>query len=132
MIEDMIAKLLQEAAEEASHKAFCDKELGESKTAMKSKSEKLDTVNARIEKSESTVQTLAGTVSTLNSEINESDQAVAEATAIRTEEKASFQAAAKDFSESQEACAAAIEVLRGYYESGSFFLQMRSQTRAKT
>merc|ERR1719238_2196759 len=33
MIEDMIAKLLQEAAEEATQKAFCDKEIGESKAS---------------------------------------------------------------------------------------------------
>jgi len=131
MIEDMISKLLQEAAEEASHKAFCDKEMGESKASMKSKSRKLDTVNARIEKSEATIQTLMGETASLNEEISETDKAMADATAIRTSEKASFEATAKDLSESQEACAAAIEVLRGYYESGSFFLQMRSKTRAK-
>merc|ERR1719478_1101623 len=58
MIEEMIAKLLQEAAEEATQKAFCDKEIGESKTAKADKEGKLDKVNARIEKSESASATL--------------------------------------------------------------------------
>merc|ERR1719456_1627011 len=66
MIEDMITKLLQEAAEEASHKAFCDKELGETKGSIKNKSTKLDTLNSRIEKSEATVEKLAGEKATLS------------------------------------------------------------------
>merc|ERR1719456_1148226 len=56
---------------------------------------------------------------------------MASATQIRTEENQSFQKASKDYAESQEACAAAIEVLRSYYESGSF-LQMRMWTRSKS
>ena len=50
---------------------------------------------------------------------------------IRGEEKASFDKAAKDYSESQEACAAAIEVLRAYYESGSF-VQVSAKTRVRS
>merc|ERR1719224_67357 len=38
----------------------------------------------------------------------------------REKEKATFTAVAKDLSESQEACAAATEVLREYYEGASF------------
>merc|ERR1719316_1507011 len=46
MIEDMIAKLLEEAAAEATQKAFCDKEIGESKKVKGDKEGKLDKVNA--------------------------------------------------------------------------------------
>ena len=53
MIKEMIATLLQVAAEEANQKAFCDKEIGVSKTAKADKEGKLDKVNARLEKSES-------------------------------------------------------------------------------
>merc|ERR1719218_430052 len=57
MIEDMIAKLLQEAADEATQKAFCDKEIGESTASKADKEGKLDKVNARLEKAEATTAT---------------------------------------------------------------------------
>jgi len=119
MIEDMIAKLLQEAAEEATQKAFCDKEIGESTASKDEKQGKLDKVNSRLEKAESTIATLTEQVTVLSKEVADSDAALAEATALRAKEKATFTAVEKDLSESQEACAAATEVLREYYEGAS-------------
>jgi len=119
MIEDMIAKLLQEAAEEATQKAFCDKEIGESNASKDEKQGKLDKVNSRLEKAESTIATLTEQVTVLSKEVADSDAALAEATALRTKEKTTFVAVEKDLSESQEACAAATEVLREYYEGAS-------------
>merc|ERR1719409_145157 len=90
MIEDMIAKLLQEAAEEATQKAFCDKEIGESKASKDEKQGKLDKVNSRLEKAESTIATLTEEITTLSKDVAESDAAVAKATKIRNEEKSVF------------------------------------------
>merc|ERR1719355_120305 len=129
MIEDMIAKLLQEAAEEATQKAFCDKEIGESKASKDEKQGKLDKVNSRLEKAESTIASLTDQITTLSKEVAESDAAMAEATALRTKEKTTFTAVEKDLSESQEACAAATEVLREYYEGASF---IQTGQKAKT
>merc|ERR1719214_129095 len=44
---------------------------------------------------------------------------MATATALRNKEKATFKAVEKDLSESEEACNAAMEVLREYYEGAS-------------
>jgi len=131
MIEDMIAKLLQEAAEEATQKAFCDKEIGESKASKDEKQGKLDKTNSRLEKAESTIATLTDQVTTLSTEVAESDKALAEATALRNKEKTTFKAVEKDLSESQEACAAATEVLREYYE-GASLLQTAQKTQSET
>merc|ERR1719399_909591 len=98
---------------------------------MNEKQGKLDTVNARIEKSTSRSESLTEEVRTLSSELAEIDAATSEATAIRTEEKATFDKSSKDLSESQEACAAAIEVLRSYYESGSF-VQVSATTKVQS
>jgi len=130
MIEDMIAKLLQEAAEEATQKAFCDKEIGESKTAKADKEGKLDKVNARLEKATSTTSTLTEEISKLSSEVAENDSAMKEATNVRQKEKADFMVVEKDLSECQEACAAATEVLREYYE-GASLLQMKTKAGSK-
>merc|ERR1719159_806276 len=130
MIEDMIAKLLQEAAEEATQKAFCDKEIGESKASQADKEGKLGKVNSRLEKAESSTATLTEQITTLSKEVAESDAAVAAATEIRQKEKTDFMAVEKDLSESQEACAAAIQVLREYYE-GASLLQVSATDRAQ-
>merc|ERR1719163_2493901 len=98
MIEEMVTKLLAEAAEEADAKAFCDQELGTTNTEKGDKEGKLDTVNARIEKATSRSETLAEEVKVLSTELAEIDNAVSEATAIRNEEKATFDKASKDYS----------------------------------
>merc|ERR1719163_1059319 len=131
MIEDMIAKLLQEAAEEATQKAFCDTEIGESTKSKDEKQGKLDKVNARLEKAESTVATLMDEVSVLSKEVADSDAALATATALREKEKSTFVLVEKDLSESQEACAAATEVLREYYE-GASFIQTGQKAKGQT
>merc|ERR1719379_2951408 len=130
MIEDMIAKLLQEAAEEATQKAFCDKEIGESTTSKEDKEGKLSKVNSRLEKAESTIASLTEDITKLSAEVAENDKAMAAATAIRQTEKADFMAVEKDLSESQEACAAATEVLREYYE-GASLVQVGATARSK-
>merc|ERR1719421_2074699 len=127
----MIAKLLQEAAEEATQKAFCDKEIGESTASKEDKEGKLGKVNARLEKAESSTATLTEEITTLSTEISENDAAMAKATEIRQKEKAAFMIVEKDLSESQEACAAATEVLREYYE-GASLVQVSSKARAKS
>merc|ERR1719240_544120 len=125
----MIAKF-QEAAEEATQKAFCDKEIGESMTSKADKEGKLEKVNSRLEKAESSIATLTEEVSKLSKEVAENDKAMAAATDVRQKEKSDFMVVEKDLSESQEACAAATEVLREYYE-GASLIQMKSKTRAK-
>jgi len=130
MVEDMIAKLLQEAAEEATQKAFCDKEIGESEASKEEKGDKLDNINSRLEKAQSTIASLTEQVTALSREVADSDAAMAEATALRTKEKATFTAVEKDLSESEEACAAATEVLREYYE-GTSLIQTGQKSRSQ-
>merc|ERR1719160_1917 len=48
LIEDMIAKLLKEAQEEATQKAFCDEEMGKSKASQAEKTSKIDMYESRM------------------------------------------------------------------------------------
>merc|ERR1719218_425252 len=86
MIEDMIAKLLQEAADEATQKAFCDKEIGESTASKEDKEGKLEKVNSRLEKAEATTASLTEELTRLSAEVAENDKAMATATALRQKE----------------------------------------------
>merc|ERR1719156_217663 len=91
LIEDMIEKLLKEAQEEATQKAFCDSEMGKSKTSQAEKTATIEKLQTRIDGAEATIATLTEAVKTLESEIASIDKAQSEATAIRTKESADNQ-----------------------------------------
>jgi len=116
LIEDMIAKLLKEAQEEATQKAFCDEEMGKSKKSQEEKQTKIDEYQTRIDKASTTIATLTEEVKELEAEVAAIDKAQSEATAARTAENTDYVKASTDFKESAEAVAKAIEVLKTYYE----------------
>merc|ERR1719160_1430179 len=130
LIEDMIAKLLKEAEEEATQKAFCDTEMGKSKTSQAEKTETLGKLTSRIDGASSTIAENTEAIKTLEAEIAEIDKAQAEATEIRTTENADYLKASKDFKDSAEAVAKAIEVLKNFYEGS--FLQVSAKTTLKS
>merc|ERR1719335_687455 len=126
LIEDMIAKLLKEAQEEATQKAFCDTEMGKSKKSQAEKTATIDKLQTRIDGASATIAELTEAVKTLESEVASIDESQASATKIRTEEKADNTAAISDFKQSAEAVVKAMEVLKNFYEGS--FLQVSSKT----
>jgi len=120
MISEMIDKLLKEANEGATHKAFCDEELSKSRASQQDKTMKLDKTSARIDSSRTAIAELEDAIKGLEGEIAEMDAAQAEASKVRTEENTDYLKASKDFSDSAKAVAAAIQVLKSYYEGGAF------------
>merc|ERR1719235_1453776 len=125
LIEDMIAKLLKEAQEEATQKAFCDEEMGKSKTSQAEKTATIDKLQTRIDGATATIAELTEAVKTLESEIAEIDAAQSEATELRTKEHEEYSKASKDFRDSAEAVARAIEVLKNYYEGALIQVERR-------
>jgi hypothetical protein len=130
LIEDMIAKLLKEAQEEASQKAFCDSEMGKSKASQDEKTMTLEKLQSRIDGAATTIAENTEAIKTLEAEVAAIDKAQAEATAIRTKENEDYLQASSDFKASAEAVAKAIEVLKNFYEGS--FLQVSSQTTLKS
>jgi len=120
LIEDMLTKLINEANEEASQKAFCDEELGKSRTSSADKTAKAEKLQTRIDGASATIGELTEAVKTLEAEVAEIDRAQAEATKIRTQEHSDNTQAMKDFRDSADAVIAAIGVLRTFYEGGAF------------
>merc|ERR1719407_212498 len=115
LIEEMIAKLTKEAAEEADQKSFCDEEIGESKSKQADLSGKLDKTTARIAKAEADKAKLTEEVKMLEEEISEIDAGQAEATKVRQAEHEEYLKASSDFKDSAAAVAKAIDVLSEYY-----------------
>merc|ERR550514_1756668 len=130
MINEMVEKLLKEANEEATHKAFCDEELAKSRKSQAEKTMKLDKYSARIDSATTTIAELETAIKGLRGELAEMDAAVAEASKIRTAENEEFMKASKDFKDSAEAVAAAIQVLKSYYEGS--FIQVAAKTALKS
>jgi hypothetical protein len=131
LIEDMIAKLLKEAEEEATQKAFCDKEMGASKKSEAQKTATLEKLQARIDGNTATIAELNDAVKTLEAEVAEIDKAQSEATAIRNEEKSDNLAAIKDFRDSANAVVAAMGVLKSFYEGGALIQTQSHRTESK-
>merc|ERR1719326_2053107 len=69
LIEEMISKLLKEAQEEATQKAFCDEEMGKSKKSQTEKSMTLDKLQSRIDQASARKAELEQAVKDLESEI---------------------------------------------------------------
>jgi hypothetical protein len=130
LIEDMIAKLLKEAQEEATQKAFCDTEMGKSKASQAEKTATIDKLQTRIDGAEATIAELTEAVKTLESEVADIDKAQAEATEIRTKEHADNTAAISDFRQSADAVVAAMGVLKSFYE-GAALIQTKSSKSAR-
>jgi len=124
LVQDMIAKLLDEAAQEADHKAFCDTELGKSRKAKDDKSRKMDQYRTRIDEAATTQAELKNYVSELQAEVTEIDQAQSEATKLRSEEHSTFLQASSDYKNSAEAVEKAMAVLSEYY--GKSFVQVKA------
>jgi chromosome segregation ATPase len=120
LIEGMIGKLTKEAAEEADQKSFCDEELSESKAKQADISGKLDKTVARIEKAEAGMASAKEAIKTLEEEIAEIDAGQAEAETVRQGEHAEYLTSTKDFKDSAEAVAKAVDVLSEYYNSAGF------------
>jgi len=115
MIEDLITRLEEEAAEEAEHKAWCDEELKTNKQTRDEKTETVETLHAQIDQLQASIQKLGEEISELTKAVAEIDAAVAKATAIRDEEKVKNTETIKDAQEAQEAVAQAITVLKEFY-----------------
>lgn len=120
LIEEMIDKLLKEAQEEATQKAFCDQELGKSKKAKADKTATKEKLQSRLDTATTSQAELEQTVKELEAEVAELDKGMAEATKIRQAEHATYMTASKDFKDAADAVEQAIKVLKDFYEGASF------------
>merc|ERR1719506_2312368 len=115
MIKDLITKLEEEAAAEAAHKGWCDKELHDNKVKRDTKTAEVQELTAKKEALEADIATLAKQLQELAAAQAALAKAMKEATEIREKEKAENLQTIKDAKEAQEAVEQALTVLRDFY-----------------
>merc|ERR1719247_3003133 len=125
MIEDLVAKLKEEAAAEAEHKAWCDEQLHDNKIKREKKTSKVNKITASIEALTEDIADMGKKIATLQKEQAELTKAMSEATAQRTAEKTKNTDTMADAKAGEDATKAALVVLKEFYASQGSFLQQR-------
>jgi hypothetical protein len=122
MIKKLIARLEEEAAQEAAHKGWCDKELHDNKVKRDTKTAEVAELTAEKEALEAEIATLTKQLEELAAAQAALAKAMKEATEIREKEKAENLSTIKDAKEAQEAVESALTILRDFYaKQGTFF-----------
>jgi chromosome segregation ATPase len=115
MIKDLITRLQEEAAEEASHKDWCDTELSTNEQTRKEKTEQVEMLHAEIDELEASIAKLTEEITDLIHAIQDLDAAVKKATEIRQAEKAKNTETVADAKDAQDAVAKATAILKEFY-----------------
>mmetsp|Transcript_54427 Transcript_54427/g.160057 ORF Transcript_54427/g.160057 Transcript_54427/m.160057 type:complete len:750 (-) Transcript_54427:30-2279(-) len=115
LIQELIERLLQEAAAEANQKGWCDKALSDATQKRDYSAEEVMTLNANLAKLEATRDKLIEELKVLAEEIEELKTKRSDASDERDEEKDENKATVKEAGEGLDAVQEAITVLEQFY-----------------
>jgi chromosome segregation ATPase len=115
IMQEMIEKLMEEAAQEANQKGYCDKLLGDAKQKRDLAVESITELNGRMAKLEAIRNKLVEELELLNQEITTLQQKQQEATTLRDQEESENSAAIQEAEAGLEATNDAIAILHDFY-----------------
>merc|ERR1719380_399067 len=115
LITDMIATLEQEAEEDATQKAYCDKEMSETTAKKDELTAESDKLSTKIAQDKAASTKLKEEVATLQKELADIAKAKADADKLRAEEKATFEKNSAEMKLGIEGVKKALSVLKEYY-----------------
>merc|ERR1719345_29877 len=115
-IDDMVAALTKEKADEIKHKDFCVEEFNTNQLQTEEKDREKSDLIAKIEDLEMTIKTLAADIDRLKSEIKESQVQMKRAGEDREKQNKEFQQTVADQRATQKLLGAALEILKGFYD----------------
>merc|ERR1719401_3051069 len=115
LIEDMIATLEAEAEADATHKAYCDKEMSETNAKKDDLTAESDKLSTKIAQEKAASAKLKEEVATLQSELASMAKARSEAAKLRSDNKAAFEKNSAEMKQGIEGVKMALKVLKEYY-----------------
>jgi hypothetical protein len=130
MIKSLLAKLKEEAAAEADHKAWCDKELKDNKLKRNKKTADSEKLMAEMEDLTAKIDSMGNKITTLLQEQDDLTKAMGEATSDRAAEKQENTATIADAAAGSEAVKSALVVLRDFYSSQASLIQQAPAMKA--
>jgi uncharacterized protein (UPF0335 family) len=126
-IDDMVASLKKEQADEVMEKDTCVKELRENEKAIAIKQRAITELTAFMEEAESTLKTLAKEIAEHKAEVKETQKQMAAASEEREAENKEFQDAVKEQRAAQDVLKKAKARLEAFYKKKQGLLQAQPQ-----
>merc|ERR1719482_523409 len=126
-IDDMIAQLGQEKADEIKHKDFCNEEFNSNLLETEQKTRTKNDLVAKIEDLTMTIDTLTKEIETLKAEIQEMQVQRKRAGENREKENSEFQQTVADQRSAMKYLKAALTFLEGFYGNASGFSRLLQQ-----
>lgn len=115
LVSDMLAKLTKEAEEDATQKAFCDKEMAETKAKKEDKTAEADKLSTKVEQKEAQSSKLKEEVATLQKELAELASTQSKMDQLRSEEQAAYEQAKPELEKAVSGIQLALKTLKDYY-----------------
>jgi len=115
LITDMISTLESEAEDDASQKAYCDKEMSETTAKHEELTAESESLSTKIAQDSSASKKLKGEVATLQNELANMAKGKAEADKLRAEEKAAYEKNSAEMKTGIKGVQTALKVLKEYY-----------------
>merc|ERR1711935_626563 len=118
-IDDMVAELTKQNADEIKHKDFCVDEFNTNELQTEKKTRAKSDLTAKIEDLESTIDALTKAIDTLKSDVAELQVQMKRAGEDREKQNKEFQVTVADQRATQKLLAAALNILKGFYEKAA-------------
>merc|ERR1719311_1594159 len=115
MIQDMIEKLLEEEADEANHKGYCDEEISKTVKDRDYRLAEIDQLHASLEELNAREEKLSLTKAELEEAVKSLSEDYANQTAARAEEKSENEVTITEAQDGVSAIKQALEILSHFY-----------------
>jgi len=119
LIQELIERLMQEAADEANHEGWCNTQLGKAKGSRDRKATSVMELNDALAKAEALRDKLQEETAKLGTEIDELTAVLEKATKERSDEQAENEATIKESEEGKAAVDEALDMLTKFYKTAA-------------